>query len=110
LEDESDAVAHIRVDVMEYEVTDDASAIRAGRRWVWLARAVAYVAKLLGDLDTSKLAELVVEDQKSFTNGNVITIGQWRSLMRVSVHMCRHDNWCVVFACSHKEGDVHDEQ
>ncbi len=85
LEDESDAVAHIRVDVMEYEVTDDASAIRAGRVWVWLARAVAYVAKLLGDLDTGVLLKRKVSGLHSLSKGP--PLGQWRALMRVLVEI-----------------------
>ncbi len=58
--DLADAMEHIRVDTIYYEVTDVASAIRAGRRWAWVSRVAQHMACELDGLHTDVLDGLVV--------------------------------------------------
>jgi hypothetical protein len=71
----------MRVNTMEYSVTDTTSAILAGRRWLWIARVVARVASLLCDLDTSVLEGRAMQGLTSFSNG--ATLGSCPQLIRM---------------------------
>jgi hypothetical protein len=62
----------MRVNTMEYSVTDTTSAILAGRRWLWIARIVARVASLLRGLDTSMLEGRKMKDLTSFSSNHLL--------------------------------------